>query len=126
MMEIKTIKLKHLSGFARQTLSDRKHEETAPISLIRAFAQAKNPLGDPEDAALVVAYDAGRCVGYHGLLPGFLYDGSAFSKVYWLVTFFVNPSYRGKGLGKQLVEEIQKKKDDLRKKKGGVEKKQNT
>jgi GNAT superfamily N-acetyltransferase len=113
MMDIKTIKLKHLSEFARRTLSDRKYKETAPISLIRAFAQARNPLGDPEDAALVVAYDAGNCVGYHGLLPGYLHDGSSYSKVYWLVTFFVNPSYRGKGIGKKLVEEIQNAGVDL-------------
>lgn len=112
-MEIKTVKLEYLSEFASQTLSDQKYKETAPISLIRAFAQTRNPLGDPEDAALVVAYDAGKCVGYHGLLPGYLHDGSSFSKVYWLVTFFVKPSYRGKGLGKQLVEEIQKAGVDL-------------
>ena len=112
-MEIKTIKLKHLSEFARQTLSDQKYKETAPISLIRAFAQSKNPLGDPDDTALVVAYDAGKCVGYHGLLPGYLYDGKSYSKIYWLVTFFVSPPYRGKGLGKHLVEDIQKTGIDL-------------
>ncbi|UCG08920.1 MAG: GNAT family N-acetyltransferase [Desulfobacterales bacterium] len=110
---IETIRLKNLYAFACETSSDQAFQQVAPISLIRAFAQAKNPQGDPEDAALMVAYDNRHCVGYHGVLPGFLSHNQTMSKVYWLVTFFLNPQYRGRGLGKLLVEEIQKTNGDL-------------
>jgi GNAT superfamily N-acetyltransferase len=110
---IEKIKLKTLYEFACETLSDRSFKNVAPISLIRAAAQVKNPHADPEDVALVMAYADSRCVGYHGLLPGFLNYNQRTSKVYWLVTFFIDQEYRGKGLGKLLVKEIIKTNIDL-------------
>ena len=61
----------------------------------------------------MVGYEDNRCVGYHGVLPGFLRDEDRQSRVYWLVTFFLKPDCRGKGYGKRLVQEIQRTGVDL-------------
>ena len=100
---IENIKLKHLCEYARKSLSDSRFADVSPISLIRALGQSKNPHADPEDVCLVVGYEDNRCVGYHGVLPGFLRDEDRQSRVYWLVTFFLKPDCRGKGYGKALL-----------------------
>jgi GNAT superfamily N-acetyltransferase len=104
---IEKIKLKQIHEYARNSLTDIRFSEVSPISLIRAFGQAKNPHGDPEDISLVVGYENNRCVGYHGLRPGYLWGDGRLSKICWLVTFFLAPESRGKGYGKRLVQEIQ-------------------
>lgn len=106
-IRIEHIKLKDLSDFARKALSHPDFHGVTPISLIRAQSQIKNPHAHPDDVALLVAFYKNRCVAYHGLLPGLLKGSGNFSKVYWLVTFFVSPQYRKKGIGKLLVKEIQ-------------------
>ena len=112
-IEIKKIKIKHLEEFARRSLNDPAFKEVAPISIIRAKSQAKNPQGEPDDIALLLALHKNRCVGYHGILPGFLKSKDHVSKIYWLVTFYLHAGSRGKGYGKQLVREIQKTNVDL-------------
>ncbi|MBW2411683.1 MAG: GNAT family N-acetyltransferase [Deltaproteobacteria bacterium] len=110
---IEKIKVDQLYEYARSSLRDPRFADVAPISLIRALAQSQNPHADSGDIALVVGYEEDRCVGYHGLLPGYLSVEGGLSKVYWLVTFFMMPACRGKGYGKQLVQEIQKTGVDL-------------
>ncbi len=110
---IEKIKLDQLNDFARSSLSDPRFADVSPISLIRALAQSQNPHADPDDITLVVGYENNRCVGYHGVLPGYLSSEAGLSKIYWLVTFFLTPACRGKGYGKQLVQEIQKTGVDL-------------
>jgi GNAT superfamily N-acetyltransferase len=105
-IKIKTIKLKNLEDFARNALNDAAFRDVAPISLLRAASQSKNPLGEPDDIGLLVALYANRCVGYHGLLPGLLQNHERVSKIYWLVTFYLAADFRGRGYGKQLVLEI--------------------
>ncbi len=105
-LRVETVPLKHLEGFAQDAARDPAFAQTAPISLLRAASQAQNPHADPDDAALVVAYARGRCVGYHGLLPGLLRTARGDSRVYWLVTFFVAPDFRGRGVGTALVRQI--------------------
>jgi GNAT superfamily N-acetyltransferase len=112
-VEIKKIRIKDLVEFARQTLSDPALGDVAPISLLRAKSQSKNPQGEPDDIALLVALRENRCVGYHGLLPGLLKNKDRVSKIYWLVTFYLDAGFRGKGYGKQLVTEIQNTNVDL-------------
>jgi len=111
--EIRKIKLKDLGEFARRSLSDPIFADVAPISLLRAKSQSKNPQGQPDDIALLVALCGNRCGGYHGLLPGLIKNKDTVSKIYWLVTFYLAPAFRGKGYGKRLVAEIQKTKADL-------------
>jgi GNAT superfamily N-acetyltransferase len=110
---IEKIKLGQLYEYACNSLGDLRFAEVSPISLIRAYAHSKNPHADPADISLVVGYEDNRCVGYHGLLPGYLSVEAGLSRVYWLVTFFLMPACRGKGYGKQLVQEIQRTGVDL-------------
>ena len=112
-LNITQVRLKELEDFARSSLVDPAFSRVAPISAVRARAQAKNPLADPEDLALVVAFDRDRCIGYHGVLPGYLNTSAGRSKIYWLVTFYLDPDYRGRGCGKQLVQTIQETGVDL-------------
>jgi len=112
-IKIKKIKLKHLDEFSHNSLSDPAFEEVAPISLLRAISQSQNPQAGPDDIALLVALHQNRCVGYHGLLPGLLKNKDRVSKIYWLVTFYLDAGFRGKGYGKQLVAEIQNTNVDL-------------
>jgi GNAT superfamily N-acetyltransferase len=110
---IEKIKLGQLYEFARSSMSDPRFADVSPISLIRALAQSKNPHAAPQDIALLVGYENSRCVGYHGLLPGYLSVRDRLSKVYWLVTFYLMPPCRCKGYGKRLVQEIQRTGVDL-------------
>ena len=112
-LEILKIRLKHLYQFARSSLIDPTYEVVAPISLLRAKSQAKNPQGEPDDIALLVAINKNRCVGYHGLLPGLLKNKDHVSKIYWLVTFYLDAGFRRQGYGRQLVTEIQNTNVDL-------------
>lgn len=110
---IEKINLDQLYDYARNSLSDPRFADVSPISLIRALAQSQNPHADSKDITLVVGYENNRCVGYHGVLPGYLACEDGLSRIYWLVTFFLTPTCRGKGYGKQLVQEIQKTGVDL-------------
>jgi GNAT superfamily N-acetyltransferase len=112
-IKIRKIKLKDLDNFTQSALNDPVYQDLSPISLIRAGSQAKNPHAKPDDITLLVALCKGRCVGYHGLLPGILKIGEIYSKVYWLVTFYLDAGFRGQGHGKRLVTEIQNTAIDL-------------
>jgi GNAT superfamily N-acetyltransferase len=112
-IRIEHIKLKDLNDFARKTLTHLAFRDVTPISIIRAQSQTKNPHAHPDDVVLLLAFHQNRCVAYHGLLPGLLKSHGNFSKVYWLVTFFVSPDYRNKGIGKLLVKDIQSLSTDL-------------
>jgi len=112
-IKIRRIKLKNLDEFSHNALNDPAYQNLAPISIARAGSQAKNPLAEPDDITLLVALCNGRCIGYHGLLPGILKIDENYSKVYWLVTFYLDAGFRGQGHGKQLVTEIQHTAVDL-------------
>ena len=112
-VEIKKIRIKDLDEFARKALSDPALGDVAPISLLRAKSQSKNPHSEPDDIALLVALQENRCVGYHGLLPGLLKNKDRVSKIYWLVTFYLDAGFRRQGYGRQLVTEIQNTNVDL-------------
>ena len=112
-IKIRKIRLKNLDEFAQNALTNPAFQNIAPISLVRAHSQTKNPHAEPDDITLLVALCDNRCVGYHGLLPGFLKIDDNYSKVYWLVTFYLDAGFRGQGHGKHLVTEIQNTAVDL-------------
>jgi GNAT superfamily N-acetyltransferase len=112
-IKIKKIKLGDLYDFSCDIFAHPSFEKVAPISLMRAASQSKNPYGRPEDAALFVAFSANQCVGYHGLLPAIFNHGDNLAPVYWATTFYVAPDFRGQGIGKCLLEEIKNAKIDF-------------
>ena len=112
-IRIKKIKLADLYDFACEIPANSSFREVAPISLIRAMSQSKNPSGRPEDVVLFVAFSGNQCVGYHGLLPTIFNHGDDYSRVHWATTFFVAPDFRGQGIGKCLLEKIKNAKIDF-------------
>jgi ribosomal protein S18 acetylase RimI-like enzyme len=112
-LTLKRVKIEALSDFARKTMEDQAYARVAPISLARAESQSKNPQADPGDAALVVAFIKGRCIGYMGLVPGTLVFRGGTKKMAWMSTFFMDPEQRGKGHGNRVVSEIQQLGVDL-------------
>jgi hypothetical protein len=66
----------------------------SPISRHRAISQARNPLADQEDVALILALDGEQIVGYIGLLPDLL-NGK---KVYWNSCWWVAETHKSVGL----------------------------
>ncbi|MGD9043571.1 MAG: GNAT family N-acetyltransferase [Desulfobacterales bacterium] len=112
-IRIKTIKLGDLNDFAGDICADPSYEKVAPISLMRAASQSNNPYGRPEDVVLYVAFSGNQCVGYHGLLPAVFSHGDHLDSVYWATTFYVAPEYRGRGIGKCLLEEIKNARVDF-------------
>ena len=105
-IKIKKIKLGDLYDFALDISANPSFEKVAPISLMRAASQSKNPHGRPEDVVLFVAFSGNQCVGYHGLLPAVFNPGNNIERVHWATAFFVAPEFRGQGIGKCLLEEI--------------------
>jgi hypothetical protein len=61
----------------------------------------------------MLAHAGGRCVGYHGLLPGLLAGRAGRSKLLWLITFYVDPAWRSRGVGRALVHAIMERGADL-------------
>ena len=111
-IRIEKIKLADLYDFACKTIGNPTFKQAAPIPLIRALAQSKNPYGRPDDVVLLVAYCGDRCVGYQGLLPGLLKTDVQTSKVYWGMAWYVIPEFRRRGIGQRLLEEIKNTKID--------------
>jgi len=112
-IKIKKIKLKDICNFAEKATSQTSYPVVVPISMRRALSQAKNPYGRPDDIALLVAFSADRCVGYHGLLPGLFKQGNQLNSVHWATAFYVSPEFRGQKIGKRLLEEIKNLKIDF-------------
>jgi GNAT superfamily N-acetyltransferase len=112
-IKIEQIKLKDICHFADRAAGQLPYQRVAPISMRRALSQAKNPYGRPDDIALLVAFSANRCVGYHGLLPGLLKQGDTLSSVHWATAFYVAAEFRGRKIGKRLLAEIKNLKIDF-------------
>ena len=112
-IKIEKIKLKDICNFAQKALSLPPYQVVVPISMRRALSQAKNPYGRPDDIALLVAFSADRCVGYHGLLPGLFNQGDRLNRVHWATAFYVSPEFRGRKIGRRLLEEIKNLKLDF-------------
>ena len=113
LINIQKIKLQDLVEFVRNSLDDPAYGEVSPISLLRAESQSKNPQGEPDDIALLVAFYKNLCIGYLGLMPGRLTGKHSVSTIYWMITLYLDAGYRGKGYGKRLLSEMQQLGVDL-------------
>ena len=112
-IKIEKIKVKDICDFASSAPGLSPYQTVVPISMRRALSQVKNPYARPDDVALLVAYSADRCVGYHGLLPCLLKHGDTLHRVHWATAFYVAPEFRGRKIGRRLLEEIKNLKIDF-------------
>ncbi|OFY84967.1 MAG: hypothetical protein A3K10_00770 [Bacteroidetes bacterium RIFCSPLOWO2_12_FULL_31_6] len=70
-MNFKEIKIKELIDFIESDFY--KTSDIIPISRQRAISQAKNPSGNANDVALILALDESeKIIGYIGMLPGII------------------------------------------------------
>jgi GNAT superfamily N-acetyltransferase len=90
------------SGFTELT----RVEQIIPITLFRAKAQQKNPYSRPDDAVLFVAVKSNQVIGYLGRFPGLLFLENKPYRVFWGSTFYIMAKYRGKGIGKLLLDKM--------------------
>ncbi len=104
-IRIEPIKVFELVDFASRVIDKAEPGQFVPISYQRAVAHAKNPVAEPEDDALLIAYDEeDEIVGYFGILPIMLRDHDNIDKVHWFTTWNVSSKVRGRGVGTQLME----------------------
>jgi len=116
-IRIEKIKIKDLVTFAESVIQTAGDGQFIPITLQRAVAHAHNPLADPDDVALLVAYlgdnlesgeprtGQGEIVGFFGMMPVLLKNHDQFDKVCWFSTWRVAPQLRGKSVGSLLMQE---------------------
>ena len=105
MPTIEKVRVKDLPAYALRFTGNQNQQDTIPITCQRARAQVNNPHADEQDIGLLAAYEDRRCIGYLGIMPGFLKAHNSLSKVYWFSTFFTALQARGKGIGLALVQE---------------------
>lgn len=101
MIELTTFNAQELKAYIHsESFQNRRF---LPISYHRAMSQLNNPRLQAEDILLVLARINNDLVGYAGVLPDVLYNGSAPIRFGWLSTLYVDPKHRGKGIAKQLI-----------------------
>lgn len=103
-IEIKPVPLKDLYLFAKGFTRPNGPERISPITVSRAKAQMKNPYAQPDDIVLFVALKNNQVIGYIGRFPGILSFENKHYRVFWGSTFYLMDKYRGKGIGKQLLD----------------------
>lgn len=102
-IRVERIPVGELFNFTQEAQKNQKRYNVLPITALRALAQSKNPAASPDDIGLLVAYSGDRCIGYLGILPCFLRQKGEISKVYALITFFVDESFRGKSAASTIM-----------------------
>lgn len=101
-MEITTYNAAQLGEFIRS--DEFRSMPVIPISTPRAISHIHNPRAAPGDVLLIIARDAGKMVGYLGVLPDTIFNekDEAF-QCGWLSCMWVDPEVRGKGIAKKLI-----------------------
>jgi hypothetical protein len=102
-IKIKTVYVKDLVNFASDIYKKNHTEVVVPINKKRAIAQANNPCAAPDDIGLLVGYLGESCIGYLGIMPGFVRSGNETWKMHWLTTWYVAPEYRKTSLAVMLM-----------------------
>lgn len=112
-LRIETILARDLYTFYCDYVSHAEGQRISPISKYRALSQSKNPCADPGDVGLLVAYVGEQCVGYQGILPGWLRTPSGLAKVYWGTASYVLPEFRKRMVAVQLIRKLISLRKDL-------------
>ena len=73
-----------------------------PITRHRAISHINNPRADDKDVLLVVQFENGKMIGYLGVLPDYVFNGTVFLKAGWLSCFWVDDSYRSQPVAASL------------------------
>lgn len=74
-----------------------------PISPQRALSIANSPRTKPNDVVLACVFNNNKLVGYLGVLPDEIFVHETSYHIGWLTAMWVNPTQRGKGIAKQLI-----------------------
>ncbi len=91
-MEIKTYTRKNLGEFIRSAEFEKL--TSLPISSHRALSQINNPRAGDDDLLLAVQFIGGDMIGYLGVLPDYLYQGTERIKIGWLSCFWIDEAWR--------------------------------
>lgn len=75
-----------------------------PISRHRALSQVRNPRLEADDVVLLLATEDGELRGYLGVLPDQFHSNGQSLRMGWLSCLWVDPTQRGKGIARKLVE----------------------
>jgi len=93
-MQLKEIKVGDLPDFVASELWQQLTPK--PITKLRALSQFHNPCADPNDIALIIAYENDQLIGLVGLLPHLL-NGQSGQKTYSNTCWWAHPE-KGKQL----------------------------
>ena len=102
-IHIEFVKVSELPALAASVIDRKEAGAYLPITRQRAVALSKNPLADPDDIGMLVAYEGDEIVGYFGMMTIMLQHPEGLEKVYWFTTWSVAERMRGKGLGSALM-----------------------
>jgi hypothetical protein len=112
-IKFERIKAKLLYTFSRQIYASAQNDDLIPIGKCRALAFANNPCAGNDDIGLLTAYLDNKCIGYLGMMPGWLRIKDTINKVYWLSTWYVPPKFRKISVGISLILEARALNYDL-------------
>jgi len=102
MIEFKALNRKQLQAYVDS--EEYYLERHQAITKHRALSYLLNPEGDEKDIVMILAYKNGKLIGYRGILPGLIFYSDGTSERFgWFSTIWIDPAFRGLGIGKQLV-----------------------
>jgi GNAT superfamily N-acetyltransferase len=99
-IRIEAVPVEDLEAFAQRA---QREPGILPITPRRARAYATNPNAVPDEIALLVAYDADRCIGYLGIMAGILRANGEVQRIHWFSTWYVDPAHAKSGAGTMLL-----------------------
>lgn len=102
-IKIERVRVKELCKFAETHRDDHTRGGVVPISRLRASAQTHNPAASEDDLALLAACRNGVCVGYLGLMAGWVRVKGERKSMYWFTTWYVHPNIRQTAVGALLM-----------------------
>lgn len=100
MIEYRIVNIRELESL----LDDRQNSDDSIVLMSRhRFISFKNnPRLRPEDPVGIICYDGKKIIGYRFLLHDELYLDDEMIPFSWCSTIWLNPDYRGKGIGLEL------------------------
>jgi GNAT superfamily N-acetyltransferase len=104
-IRIERIKASNLEEFSQKIIQSAAPGQFIPITMQRAIAHTHNPLIDPDDVSLLIAYQGDELVGFFGMMPILLKNFARMDKVFFFTTWRVQPNLRGKSVGSLLMQE---------------------